>query len=150
MRLNHVALAVKDMERSLTFYRDALGLTVAQDEVIAGPDLDRAVMEKGARIRMVMLVDEAGTMIELLGWQSRPVRERPPDDLKFTSTGLVEVCLQVSDLKKVESDLKRKGFDGFRTPVWNFGNVSPSYDGPEAKITHVVDPDGVQVELVQV
>jgi catechol 2,3-dioxygenase-like lactoylglutathione lyase family enzyme len=148
MRLHHVAIAVKDMEKSLAFYRDALGLAVAQDAVISGPDLDLAVMETGARIRMVMLADEVGTMIELLGWQSRPVRERPPDDLKFTSTGLVEVCLIVSDLTKLEKDLRRKGFK-FRTPVWSFGNCMPSYDGPEVKVAHVVDPDGVQVELVQ-
>ncbi|MBM4462959.1 MAG: hypothetical protein FJ012_06425 [Chloroflexi bacterium] len=149
MRLNHVAIAVKDVERSLAFYRDALGLAVIEDAVISGPDLDSAVMEKGARLRMVMLADEAGTMIELLGWQSRQVRERPPEDLKFTSTGLVEVCLMVSGLKKLEEDLKRKGFK-LRTPIWNFGNCMSSYDGPEVKVTHVVDPDGVQVELIQV
>lgn len=148
MRLNHVAIAVKDMENSLAFYRDALGLAVIEDAVISGPDLDMAVMETGARIRMVMFADEAGTMVELLGWQSRPVRERPPEDLKFTSTGLVEVCLIVSDLKKLEKDLREKGFK-FRTPIWSFGNCMPGYDGPEVKVTHVVDPDGVQVELIQ-
>jgi catechol 2,3-dioxygenase-like lactoylglutathione lyase family enzyme len=149
MRLNHVAIAVKDMENSLAFYRDAVGLAVIADAVISGPDLDIAVMETDARVRMVMLVDEAGTMIELLGWQSRPVRERPPEDLKFTSSGLVEVCLMVSDLKKLEKDLKKKGFK-FRTPIWNFGDCMPGYDGPEVKVTHMVDPDGVQVELIQV
>jgi catechol 2,3-dioxygenase-like lactoylglutathione lyase family enzyme len=149
MRLNHVAIAVKDMENSLAFYRDAVGLAVIADAVISGPDLDIAVMETDARVRMVMLVDEAGTMIELLGWQSRPVRERPPEDLKFTSSGLVEVCLMVSDMKKLEKDLKKKGFK-FRTPIWNFGDCMPGYDGPEVKVTHMVDPDGVQVELIQV
>ena len=148
MRLNHVAISVRDVENSLAFYRDALGLAVIADAVISGSDLDVAVMETGARIRMVMLLDEAGTMIELLGWESRPVRERPPEDLKFTSSGLVEVCLMVSDLKKLEKNLKEKGFK-FRTPIWSFGNCMPGYDGPEVKVTHVVDPDGVQVELIQ-
>jgi hypothetical protein len=60
----------------------------------------------------------------------------------------VEVCLIVSDLTKLEKDLRRKGFK-FRTPVWSFGNCMPSYNGPEVKVAHVVDPDGVQVELVQ-
>jgi len=148
MRLNHVAISVRDVENSLAFYRDALGLAVIADAVISGSDLDVAVMETGARIRMVMLLDEAGTMIELLGWESRPVRERPPEDLKFTSSGLVELCLMVSDLKKLEKNLKEKGFK-FRTPIWSFGNCMPGYDGPEVKVTHVVDPDGVQVELIQ-
>lgn len=149
MRLNHVAIAVKDMEKSLAFYRDALGLSVITDAVISGPDLEMAVMETGARIRMVMLVDEAGTMIELLGWESQPVRKRPSEDLKFASTGLVEVCLMVSDLEELEKALNEKGFK-FRTPIWNFGVCMPAYDGPEVKVAHVVDPDGVQVELIQV
>ena len=143
MRLNHVAISVKDMERSLAFWRDALGLQLIEDSMLSGPDLDMALMEAGTGVRMVILADEAGTMIELLGWESPPVRERPPEHLGFTSTGLVEVCLVVSDLEKLEEDLAKKGIS-FRTPVWVL-NVQ----GVDARITHVVDPDGVQVELIQ-
>ena len=81
MRLHHVAISVKDMERSLTFYRDALGLSMFQDEMISGPDLDRALMEANAKLRMVVVSDEAGNMIELLGWESPPVKERPPPSI---------------------------------------------------------------------
>ncbi len=143
MRLNHVAISVKDMERSLAFWRDALGLQLIQDRMLSGPDLDMALMETGTSVRMVILADEVGSMIELLGWESPPVRERPPEHLKFASTGLVEVCLAVSDLEKLEEDLAKKGIK-FRTPVWIL-----NIEGLDVKVTHVVDPDGVQVELIQ-
>jgi len=143
MRLNHVAISVKDMERSLDFWRDALGLQLIQDRMLSGPDLDMALMETGTSVRMVILADEVGSMIELLGWESPPVRERPPEHLKFASTGLVEVCLAVSDLEKLEEDLAKKGIK-FRTPVWIL-----NIEGLDVKVTHVVDPDGVQVELIQ-
>lgn len=143
MRLNHVAISVKDMERSLAFWRDALGLQLIQDRMLSGPDLDMALMETGTSVRMVILADEVGSMIELLGWESPPVRERPPEHLKFTSTGLVEVCLAVSDLEKLEEDLAKKGIR-FRTPVWIL-----NIEGLDVKVTHVEDPDGVQVELIQ-
>ena len=149
MHLHHVAIAVKDMESSIAFYRDALGLSIFQDEVISGLDVETGLMEKGARVRMVLLADEVGNMIELLGWQSPPVRERPPEHLRFTSTGLVEVCFMVSDLDKVEENLARGGYS-FRNPVWRFGSDLESYGGAEAKIRYVVDPNGVQVELMQV
>ena len=149
MRLHHVAIAVKDMESSIAFYRDALGLSIFQDEVISGPDVETGLMEQGARVRMVLLADEVGNMIELLGWQSPPVRERPPEHLRFTSTGLVEVCFMVSDLGKVEENLARGGYS-FRNPVWRFGSDLESYGGAEAKIRYVVDPNGVHVELMQV
>ena len=149
MRLHHVAIAVKDMDRSLAFYRDALGLAVFQDEVISGPDVDIALMEEDAIIRMVLLVDEAGNMIELLEWQFPSLMERPAEHRRFRSRGLVEVSLMVSDLQKAEDNLKKKGF-AFRTPVWRFGSDLPAYGGAEAWIRYVEDPDGVQVELMQV
>ena len=149
MHLHHVAIAVKDMESSIAFYKDALGLSIFQDEVISGPDVETGLMEKGARVRMVLLADEVGNMIELLGWQSPPVRERPPEHLRFTSTGLVEVCFMVADLDKVEENLASRGYS-FRNPVWRFGSDLESYGGAEAKIRYVVDPNGVQVVLMQV
>jgi len=149
VRLHHVAISVKDMEASLAFYRDTLGLALFQDEVISGPDVDRGLMETDARVRMVLLADEAGNMIELLEWQNPPVIQRPPEHLGFRSAGLVEVCLVVSDLDEVEKKLEAGGFR-FRTPVWRFGSDLESYGGGEARIRYVVDPNGVQVELMQI
>jgi catechol 2,3-dioxygenase-like lactoylglutathione lyase family enzyme len=40
MRLNHVGICVRDIEKSLASYRDALGLTLFQDELLTGPDVD--------------------------------------------------------------------------------------------------------------
>ncbi len=146
MRFNHFCITVKDMDRSLVFYRDALGLKVAIDEMISGPDLDKAVMESGAKLRMVMLSDETEDLpvVELVEWKSRPPIERPPEHLGFSSTGLGEICFSVPDLKKLEENLKKHGFE-FRTPVWTF-----EVSGYGTKVTHAEDPDGVQVELIQI
>jgi len=149
MPLHHVAISVKDLDKSLVFYRDALGLTVFQDEVISGPDVDMALMERDAKVRMVLLMDEAGNMIELLDWQSPTVRKRPYEHRNFTSTGLVEVCFMVPDLQKVGKDLARNGFS-FRTPVWPFGKDTGTYDGGYAAIRYAEDPDGVNVEFIQI
>ena len=149
MRLHHVAIAVKDMDRSLAFYRDALGLALFQDEVISGPEVDTALQEEGAKVRMVLLADEAGSMIELLGWQHPSPHQKPVEHRRFTSVGLVEVSLMVNDLKETEDRLKKAGHS-FRTPIWRFGRNLPAYGGAEAWIRYVEDPDGVQVELMQI
>jgi catechol 2,3-dioxygenase-like lactoylglutathione lyase family enzyme len=149
MHVHHAAITVKDMEKSIAFYRDGLGLNVFQDEVISGPEVDRSLMESGAKVRMVLLMDETGNMIELLDWQSPPARQRPPEHLRFTSTGLVEVAFMVDDLEQVEKSLAGAGYS-FRTPVWRFGSDLESYGGAEARIRYVEDPNGVQVELMQV
>jgi len=145
MRFNHLAITVRDMEKSLVFYRDALGLKPAIDEIISGSDLDKAVMEPGARIRMVMVADETGSLaLELLEWQSRPPIERPVEHLGFSSTGLAEVCFSVPDLESLEKNLNKHGFS-FRTRPWMFEVM-----GIQTKVVHVVDPDGVQIELIEV
>ena len=149
MHVHHVAITVKDMDKSIAFYRDGLGLNVFQDEVVSGSEVDTGLMEPGAKVRMVLLMDETGNMIELLGWQSPPARERPPEHMRFTSTGLVEVAFMVDDLGRVEKSLNKAGYS-FRTPVWRFGSDLESYGGAEARIRYVEDPNGVQVELMQV
>ena len=149
MRLHHCAIAPGDVEKSIQFYRDVLGMTVFQDEVVSGEHADRAVMEQGARFRMVLLADEVGNMIELFGWLNPRVRQRPPEYKNFTSTGLIEVCFMVNSLDEVERRMKQHGYS-FRTPVWPFGSGSDSYEGAWAKIRYLEDPDGVHVELIEV
>ena len=149
MHVHHVAITVKDMDKSIAFYRDGLGLSIFQDKVISGPEVDRSLMEPGAEVRMVLLMDETGNMIELLGWQSPPATERPPEHMRFNSTGLVEVAFMVNDMEQAEESLAKAGYS-FRTPVWRFGSDLEDYGGAEAKIRYVEDPDGVQVELMQV
>jgi catechol 2,3-dioxygenase-like lactoylglutathione lyase family enzyme len=137
-------MSVKDMERSLAFYRDALGLELVIDGVVSGQDVDRGFMETGAIVRSVMLADEAGNMIQLLGWQSPQVRERPPEHLKYSSTGLVEICLQVNDLEKLRKDLEEKGF---RFRILPYVMETNEF---KVKLAHLSDPDGVALELMQV
>jgi catechol 2,3-dioxygenase-like lactoylglutathione lyase family enzyme len=144
MRWSHVGITVRDMKKSLAFYQDALGLRLFMDEMLSSPDLDGALMETGATIRAVVLADEAMNMIELIEWQSHEAKHRPPEHLKYISTGLVEICLSVPDLAGLVEDLEKKGVK-CRTPIWYL-----EAGGVRTPITHVEDPDGVQVELVQI
>jgi len=148
MRLQHVGICVKDMEKSLEFYEGALGLTAFQDHIISGPDVDMGLIETDARVRMVVVADEVGNMIELFGWQCPLARERPREHQRFTSVGIVEVCLVVASLEEAEKRLAEKGYS-FRSPVWNFGKGEDWYGGSYAKIRYVEDPDGIQVELME-
>jgi catechol 2,3-dioxygenase-like lactoylglutathione lyase family enzyme len=144
MRWSHVGITVRDMDRSLGFYRDALGLKIIMDEILSSPGLDTAVEKTDATIRAVVVADEAMNMIELIEWQSHQPKQRPPEHLKYISTGLVEICLSVTDLAELVKDLEKKGIK-CRTPIWHLEAL-----GRRIPVTHVEDPDGVQVELVQI
>ncbi len=149
MHLQHVGICVRDMEKSIEFYRDALGLSLFQDQMISGPDVDDGLMEKDARLRMVVLSDENGNMIELLGWENPTATEKPAEHRRFTSIGIAEVNFFVDDLDAAEKKLAEKGYH-FRNSVWDFGKGTDIYGGAYAKIRYVEDPNGVQVELMQI
>lgn len=149
MGLHHVGIAVKDMEKSVTFYRDVIGLTVFQEEVLENVHIDRAYDLKDARFRMVLLTDESGNMVELFGWENPTVRERPPEYRDFTSRGIIEVCFMVNSLDEVEQRMKQHGYS-YRSPVWPFGRDSNIYGGAWAEIRYLKGPDGENVELMQV
>lgn len=148
MLLNHVGICVTDVERSIHFYRDCLGLSVFQDQIVSGPDIDAYCDVKDGKFRMVLLTDKAGNAIELWGWLSPIPAPVPPEHRQFTSVGIIEVGLQVRDLNMVEKRLSENGY-AFKTPLLEFGKGKGWFGGSYAQIRYVSDPDGVPVELIQ-
>lgn len=89
MRLDHIAIAVKDLEESLKFYKEQLGLSVIDIEIVE---------EQGVRVAKL---DVGNTHIELL----EPLSESTPVG-KFIAQrgpGLHHICLGVND---IECELK--------------------------------------------
>ena len=67
--LAHTAISVADMERSLNFYRDLLGLKVVMDVETDSPKLGVIVGLQGAKTRIVMLEID-NQKIELFQYQT--------------------------------------------------------------------------------
>ena len=53
--MDHTGYVVEDMDRSLAFYRDLLGLRVERDTVAEGEWITQVVGYSGARVRIVIL-----------------------------------------------------------------------------------------------
>ena len=70
MLINHVGIVVRDMEKSIAFYRDGLGLTVFIDEIVTDTDIDEQCGVKDGRFRLVLLIDTAANAVELWEWQN--------------------------------------------------------------------------------
>jgi glyoxylase I family protein len=148
MLVNHVGVCVTDVEKSIEFYRDALGLTLFQDQMVSGPDVDEHCGVKDGKFRMVLLIDTAGNAVELWGWENPAPQVKPLEHNQFNSVGIIEIGFLVDDLDVVEKRLSEKGY-GFRDRLWVFGKGKDWFGGAYAKIRYVLDPDGVQVEIIQ-
>ncbi len=145
MLINHAGITVKNMDKSVKFYRDALGLTQTYDEWMPKtPEMDAYCREKGLAMRVVLLSDENGNMVELFEIPNPPTKVRPPEHLKYPSTGLTELSFMVEDLEEVGKKLKKHGF-GFSTPALEFVAM-----GVKTRQYIALDPDGVMVEFVQI
>ncbi|KAF3832728.1 hypothetical protein F7725_026393 [Dissostichus mawsoni] len=94
-RLNHIAIAVPDMEKATALYRDVLGATVS-DKV--------PLPEHGV---YTVFVELGNTKLELL----HPLGEKSPIAgflQKNKSGGMHHICIEVDDIKAAIVDLKAK------------------------------------------
>ena len=72
--VHHVGLVVRDLDRSIYFYHDLLGLPFANEPTpwFEGPALERGVGVPGARLRQVSLWVGENSTLELIEYANRP------------------------------------------------------------------------------
>jgi catechol 2,3-dioxygenase-like lactoylglutathione lyase family enzyme len=138
----HAGITVSDMERSLPFYRDGLGLELFWD-VERDSDLVRTVVGVPfTTMRNVFLRLPQGGFIELLEYRGVTPVPRPPGSAADPGTG--HLCLEVRNI----DDVVRRLLDlGGRS----VSEVQTVPDGPRAnsRLVYVADPDGWLLELYQ-
>jgi catechol 2,3-dioxygenase-like lactoylglutathione lyase family enzyme len=138
----HGGITVRDMDRSLVFYRDGLGLEQAFDRILDAPYLKAVLNLEFEHIRAVYLDIPGGGFVELLeyvGIERMPAASRPCD------YGAGHLCLYVDDVDGLHGRLVELGF-----PARSDGVVDITA-GPNrgARSCYVADPDGYAVELFQ-
>lgn len=129
-RLNHIAIAVPDMEKATALYRDVLGAQVS-DKV--------PLPEHGV---YTVFVELGNTKLELL----HPLGEKSPIAgflQKNKSGGMHHICIEVDDISAAIVDLKARNI---RTL-----SAKPRIGahGKPVMFLHPKDCDGVLVELEQ-
>ena len=141
----HGGIAVSDMERSLAFYRDLLGLEVFFDVTLAAADYVRAVMGiemTDARLVYLRVPGEEGIYVELIEYHDtdgRPVVPRAWDP------GTGHLCFHVSDVARLHALATEHGYRSRSEGAVEIP-VGPNAGGFAA---YLLDPDGYHVELFQ-
>ncbi len=137
-RVNHTGISVRDMARSLAFYRDLLGLELIFDsDVDDVPPLNAVVGMDNARGRVAWL--RAGdTMIELWQWdhpEGRPL----PDDYRPADKGVTHYALETDDVDGLYRRIVDAGFHANTEPL----------DLGLHKTTYVRGPDDEIIEILE-
>jgi len=130
-RLNHVAIAVRDIDKAAAIYRDVLGADVSA--AVPQPD-------HGVTTVFITLPNTKIELLEPLGANSPIAKflERSPDG------GMHHVCYEVDDIRAVRDALKASG-----ARVLGDGEPRIGAHGKPVLFLHPKDFSGTLVELEQ-
>jgi catechol 2,3-dioxygenase-like lactoylglutathione lyase family enzyme len=138
----HAGITVRDLDVSIAFYRDALGLELLR-ETKSSSVAESTWNLPGASARIAFLaVPGTAVCIELLeyrGVERHPASSRPCD------FGNGHLCLYVDDLPALHGRLVAAGHSS------RSGDTVTITTGPLAgsRVVYMLDPDGYHVELFE-
>jgi lactoylglutathione lyase len=120
-KLLHTRMRVNDLERTLKFYQDVLGLKVAR----------RSVSPRGAQI-VFLETPNSDEEIEICQLPNSPVVQVQPD--------LMHLAFEVDSIEAFAADIAKKGYqlsDG------------PTKTSSGSVIAFVDAPEGYEIELIE-
>lgn len=149
--LRRTTLVVKDMEASLKFYRDALGLKVTYDNIIRTPRSakDDASAERSLHLVFLRANDDYVGQIGLMQY-TKPVRTPRPAKSGNLSPGDIVLVFNTKGLQDKFDKAKAMGVRVDEAP---HPTSYPSYDGKgviNVLFSAFYDPDGHYIELNEV
>jgi methylmalonyl-CoA/ethylmalonyl-CoA epimerase len=129
--IDHVGMAVPDLDEAIAFYRDTFGMTLAHEEVNEEQGVREAMMavgDSGSHVQLLAPLNDDSTIAKFLG------RSGP---------GIQQVAYRVTDVEAVSAVLRERGVRLlYETPKRGTSDSRINF-------VHPKDAGGVLVELVE-
>jgi glyoxylase I family protein len=136
---HHTALSVSDLDRSIRFYCDLLGMKLDwRIDHRKSEALEKVVGLKNVNVSYAMLSGWGGRL-ELFQYHT-PVGQPYPPDKPVSDKGITHFAFQVEEIDALYEKLLGRGVR-FNTP--------PQVIREGVKATYLHDPDGIILELIQ-
>ena len=140
--LHHVGLTVRDLERSIAFYKELFDLEEIARVEMEGPMVSTNLDVEGAEISVVLLKGD-NSILEFIEYKA------PTNGLDWdrgnADIGAAHVCFAVDDVDAFQAKLEATGHKLNGPPN------DPIPDGPAkgSRFAYFRDPDGITVEVLQ-
>ena len=136
--MNHTGFVVKDLDKSIEFYRDVVGLTVVATREREGGPISQVVGYENSRIKVALLGKGEGHLVELVQYMHPEGSERPSEERN--TLGATHLAFDVEDIEQ--------------TYQYLIGNGARSLNPPQElstsrKVCYLQDPDGNWLELIE-
>ncbi len=134
----HTGIITKDINKSLNFYQNILGLEVIQEFTDTSDYINEITGLKGAKVHFIKLKAKDETVLELLEYPSHPTE---PLESSIINVGICHIALRVRSAENAYDKLIENDVKVLSRPVLSSEGI--------AKVFFCLDPDNVRVELVE-
>ena len=144
--VTHVGVCERDMEESLKFYRDALGMTVIGEKITDITEggtqtarLDNYALERNTRHWVSLAYGE--NLTPTLTLTSHPGEKSDGQPILLDQVGISHISFGVADVASLADELIAKGYE--------LAGSREAYTDPngDIKSIYVRDPDGILVQF---
>jgi catechol 2,3-dioxygenase-like lactoylglutathione lyase family enzyme len=144
--VTHVGVCVRDMEQSLKFYRDALGMKVIGEKITditeggtATARLDNYALERNTRHWVSLSYSDEAT--PTLTLTSHPGEVADGQPILLDQVGISHISFGVADVASLADELVTKGYE--------LAGSRESFTDSNGQIRsiYVRDPDGILVQF---
>lgn len=145
-RIYHVGLTVSDLDRSITFYRDILGLEFQGEILMLGEETDKIFRKKNCKARIAYLNGSKSIdapPVELIQFVDDVINKTQPD---LFTTSISELCFYTDDIDTVYKNLIEKNVECLSEPQY-FDFTLQGFG--KSKAFYFKDPDGIILEMMQ-
>ena len=137
-RIYHVGLTVSDLDRSVAFYRDILGLAFQGEIFMEGKETDKMFRKSNCKARVAYLNGSKAIEtppVELIQFVDSEIHKEQSD---LFTTSISEVCVYKTLIENHVECLSEPQYFDFRAN--GFG---------ESRAFYFRDPDGIILEMMQ-
>ena len=134
----HIGVIVEDMDASLHFYRDMLGLEVIQDFTDNSDYINTITGIHDADVHMIKLKTQDGIVLEILEY-----RNHKTELLKHPiyNAGICHIAFRVENADETHKLLVQNNVKVISKPVLSSEKI--------AKVFFCFDPNNVRIEIVE-
>jgi len=135
--LFHIGLTVKNLERSIAFYRDIAEMQEGESLEVQSPAFDRLTNNPGAKLKVIYM--QAGSfLLQLIEYVAAGGTTL---DLHHNNVGSPHISLYVADVEAKYRQLTSRGDVTITSDIIQIA--------PNMRSFYTEDPDGVPVEFLQ-
>lgn len=145
-RIYHVGLVVSDLDRSIRFYRDLLGLEFQGEILMEGEATEKIFACPQCSARVAYLNGDSDynmPPVELIEFQNKAVKTTPG---QLFATSIAELCFYTDDIDAVYEKLLANQVECLSSPQ-DFDFTAQGFG--KSKAFYFRDPDGIILEMMQ-